>query len=216
MRRLNVGQWAQDHIKFNKHYKQQKRFNITWQLSYSLILCVQLLCITIYLFTEKPPSQQPPLGAAIIATNPLHSLTHQNDAEYKKADELYPDHGDAETIFIAIASYRDPECVKTILNIFETSKYPNRIRFGIFQQHNITDIDCMDFHRHIDCNMVMDRHPICGRMWQIKIDREHYADAKGPMYGRYRTELFYNNEDYFMQVDAHSRFVTSVCVIVDQ
>merc|ERR1712228_349823 len=73
----------------------------------------------------------------------------------------------------------------------------------------------MDFHRHIDCNKDTQRHPICGRMWQIKIAREHYSDAKGPMYGRYRTELFFNNEDYFMQIDAHSRFVPywdNICI----
>ena len=34
-------------------------------------------------------------------------------------------------------------------------------------------------------------HPICKHMSQIKTDRIDYRDAKGPMYGRYRSELFY-------------------------
>ncbi|RNF22575.1 UDP-GlcNAc:polypeptide N-acetylglucosaminyltransferase [Trypanosoma conorhini] len=32
-------------------------------------------------------------------------------------------------------------------------------------------------------------------------------DARGPTYGRYITSLFYNNQDYYMVVDSHSRFV---------
>ncbi|KEG12146.1 UDP-GlcNAc:polypeptide N-acetylglucosaminyltransferase [Trypanosoma grayi] len=32
-------------------------------------------------------------------------------------------------------------------------------------------------------------------------------DARGPTYGRYLTSLLYNNQDYYMVVDSHSRFV---------
>ncbi|ETO25547.1 hypothetical protein RFI_11591 [Reticulomyxa filosa] len=51
-------------------------------------------------------------------------------------------------------------------------------------------------------------HPLCGRSWQIRIDRISYVDAKGPMYGRYRAEQFYSGEDYMLQIDAHTLFVT--------
>ncbi|RNF08282.1 UDP-GlcNAc:polypeptide N-acetylglucosaminyltransferase [Trypanosoma rangeli] len=37
----------------------------------------------------------------------------------------------------------------------------------------------------------------------------HPDDARGPTYGRYITSLFYNNQDYYMVIDSHSRFVPS-------
>ncbi|KAH9599316.1 Glycosyltransferase [Trypanosoma melophagium] len=35
----------------------------------------------------------------------------------------------------------------------------------------------------------------------------HPDDAFGPTYGRYVTSLFFNNQDYYMVIDSHSRFV---------
>eukprot|EP00483_Globobulimina_turgida_P007316 UN07330 len=124
-----------------------------------------------------------------------------------KMSSIYTDQGDTETIFIALASYRDNECVNTIINAFETAMYPDRIHFGVFQQHNITDGDCTDYDKLINCDNQQVMHPLCGRFWQIQIDRISFKDAKGPMYGRYRAELFYSNEDYVLQIDAHTRFV---------
>ncbi|ETO31933.1 hypothetical protein RFI_05183, partial [Reticulomyxa filosa] len=93
---------------------------------------------------------------------------------------------------------------------FEQAKYPDRIRVGIFQQHNYSDTDCMDFDKILDCDMLPDDplHPLCGRSWQIKIDCISYEHAKGSMYGRYRAEQFYAVEDYALQIDTHSLFVT--------
>eukprot|EP01083_Nonionella_stella_P133973 407522_1 len=201
------------HTKHGKHYK--KKCKISPQLLCIAIIFIQLLIITVFIISDDTTSThslQSKLNSMAMDMNSYRDSMRETD--YELADRLYPDHGDNETIFIAIASYRDPECVQTILNIFETAKYPDRLRFGIFQQHNISDVDCMDFHRHIDCTDAQ-RHPVCGRMWQIKIDREHYSDAKGPMYGRYRTELYYKNESYLMQIDAHSRFVPywdNICI----
>eukprot|EP00483_Globobulimina_turgida_P008172 UN08188 len=85
--------------------------------------------------------------------------------------------------------------------------YPDRIHFGVFQQHNITDGDCTDYDKLINCDNQQVMHPLCGRFWQIQIARSSFKDAKGPMYARYRAELFYSNEDYVLQIDAHTRFV---------
>eukprot|EP01084_Bolivina_argentea_P300688 518558_1 len=225
--RIKIDKWILDNLKFQNN-KRRSKLNLKC-LCISIIF-IQLLIITIYIYyiiTDTPKTtdiEHSDIDIEELLLNREHSFTHETEYDYELADKLYPDHGNNDTIFIAIASYRDPECVQTILNVFETSKYPDRLRFGIFQQHNITDIDCMDFYRYIDCNINMNinsidlqpkRHPICGRMWQIKIDREHFSDAKGPMYGRYRTELFYNNENYFMQIDAHSRMVPywdNICI----
>ena len=69
----------------------------------------------------------------------------------KELNRYYPDRGDAETIFVVMASYRDNECVQTIMNIFESARYPGRVRMGVFQQHNFTDGDCSDFDKFLNC-----------------------------------------------------------------
>ncbi|ESL07001.1 hypothetical protein TRSC58_05317, partial [Trypanosoma rangeli SC58] len=42
---------------------------------------------------------------------------------------------------------------------------------------------------------------------QVVTRHGHPDDARGPTYGRYITSLFYNNQDYYMVIDSHSRFV---------
>lgn len=115
---------------------------------------------------------------------------------------------DEKTIFILLGSYRDPECANTIKSAFEQATYPDRLRFGVFQQHNYTDRDCTDFK--IKCP----GHIACGRFWQVKIDRVGPYGGMGPIYGRYRSELFYNDEDFVFQIDSHSRFSPSWDVLV--
>ena len=39
------------------------------------------------------------------------------------------------TIFISIASYRDPECSLTIDSIYKNAEFPNRIYIGICEQN---------------------------------------------------------------------------------
>ena len=123
----------------------------------------------------------------------LHEIT--ND-EKKLLNSIYKDMGNKDTIFIAMASYRDDECKNTIIGLsfiflfflfffgsmscnqreskltkkkkinkdaFETAKYPERLRFGVFQQHNFTDGDCADFDKIISCP----GHPLCNRYWQV-------------------------------------------------
>ena len=57
-------------------------------------------------------------------------------------------------------------------------------------------------------------HVLCGRLWQIKIDRVHWRDGLGPTYGRYRAELFYDNEEYVLQMDSHTAFVQDWDIIL--
>lgn len=115
---------------------------------------------------------------------------------------------DRKTIFILFGSYRDPECANTIVSAFEQATYPDRLRFGVFQQHNYTDRDCTDLQ--VQCP----GHVACGRQWQIKIDRVGPYGGMGPIYGRYRAELFFKNEDYVFQIDSHSRFSPAWDVVV--
>ena len=41
---------------------------------------------------------------------------------------------------------------------------------------------------------------------KIKIIKLHYSKAQGPTYARYLITQLINNEDFFMQIDSHTRF----------
>eukprot|EP01084_Bolivina_argentea_P300687 518556_1 len=209
-----------------------------WKTICQISCCIQLFIITTYILIFSSPCDDAQLAMSVFTSSDeingddlsLYPIpVHSKDFKYNNIDtdnklpitslnkmiefsskmsSIYRDYGIDETIFVALASYRDNECVNTIINAFETAMYPDRIRFGIFQQHNITDGDCTDYDKLINCDHRYGIiHPLCGRFWQIQIDRIDFKDAKGPMYGRYRAELFYSNEDYAMQIDAHTRFV---------
>ena len=113
------------------------------------------------------------------------------------------------TIFVAIAAFRDPECSNTVLQCMEHAQFPDRLRFGIFTQNDISDVDCGDFRDTLNCDdrSTLKKHALCGRLWQMKIERIDFRDGLGPTYGRYRAELFFAAEDYVLQMDSHTAFV---------
>ena len=49
-------------------------------------------------------------------------------------------------------------------------------------------------------------HVLCGRLHQVKTQRVDWRDGLGPTYGRYRAELFYDDEEYYLQMDSHTAF----------
>uniref|UniRef100_A0A7S0XS59 Uncharacterized protein n=1 Tax=Elphidium margaritaceum TaxID=933848 RepID=A0A7S0XS59_9EUKA len=57
-------------------------------------------------------------------------------------------------------------------------------------------------------------HVLCGRLHQIKAQRVHWKDGLGPTYGRYRAELFYDEEEYYLQMDSHTAFTLNWDVIL--
>ena len=102
---------------------------------------------------------------------------------------------DTASIFVSVPSYRDPECGRTISDLFNKAAYPNRITVGVYQQNHPDDKDFMDF-------------PGCKeRSHQIRsINVSHY-EARGPMYARYVIEQYlYNNELFYLQIDSHCLF----------
>ena len=50
-----------------------------------------------------------------------------------------------QTIFVNIASYRDPELLPTLKDCIAQAKYPERLRFGIcWQRHKDDEWDQLD------------------------------------------------------------------------
>jgi len=97
------------------------------------------------------------------------------------------------TIFLSIGSYRDSECLKTVSDAFEKAANPGSLYVGICQQNKEADESCI-VGLKVDMSHVR------------SMDLAHTA-AKGPTYARYLCATMYMGEDYFMQVDSHTRFV---------
>jgi hypothetical protein len=95
-------------------------------------------------------------------------------------------------IFIQIASYRDPELVKTIKSILENAKNPKNIRFGICRQYHPEDgFDSLEEYKDDKRFRVID---------------VPYTESKGVCWARNLTQTLYDGEEYTMQIDSHMRF----------
>lgn len=118
----------------------------------------------------------------------IKNLHPQKDIIIPKCNpENYKD----KKIFVSIASYRDEECPNTVEEIFSKAKFSENIYIGICQQNNIEDCDCFN-DKYSD---------------NIKIIRLKDTEAKGPTYARYLCSTLYRNEDYFLQIDSHTKFI---------
>src|SRR5574343_211648 len=95
------------------------------------------------------------------------------------------------TIFVSVASYRDPETSMTVNDMLSKATYPERVFVGILSQ-----ID-----RRVESKYLA---PFGRRIRQEVMD---YRDSKGVCWARSRiiTKLR-EQEEYVLQIDSHSRF----------
>jgi hypothetical protein len=96
------------------------------------------------------------------------------------------------TIFIQIASYRDPQLLLTLKDCISKAKYPDNLRFGIAWQHSSEDVwdDISEFKND-------------SRFSILDID---YKDSKGACWARNEIQQLYKEEAYTLQLDSHHRF----------
>lgn len=96
------------------------------------------------------------------------------------------------TIFIQIASYRDPELVPTIRDCLAKAAAPENLRFGICRQYDPKDaFDNLDEWRQDSRFRVMD---VLG------------TESGGMCWARAQIQNMYDDETYTMQLDSHHRF----------
>jgi hypothetical protein len=100
-----------------------------------------------------------------------------------------------DTIFVSVASYRDPECSTTLDTIFNKAKFPERIFVGVCEQNKegVLNELCMSK------NIVKYSN-------NIRITKMDHSDAKGPTYARYYCSELWRGEEYFLQIDSHTFF----------
>lgn len=109
-----------------------------------------------------------------------------------------------DTIFVSIASYRDRICSHTLESLFTNARNPMNVFVGICQQNDVEDSDCIEDG--------LKNHPEF--KGNVRIMRLFHYQARGPTYARFLCSTLYNNEDYFLQIDSHCKFVKDWDVIL--
>ena len=93
------------------------------------------------------------------------------------------------SIFISIASYQDPLLVSTIFSAYENAANKNNLIFSICDQSDIAiKVNEIKFSK------------------QIHYDHVDPLFSRGPCWDRHRAQSFFNEEDFFLQVDSHTQF----------
>lgn len=92
-------------------------------------------------------------------------------------------------IFVSVASYRDPQLIPTINNMIQMANNPDLLRIVVCEQNEANDkfsLPTMD---------------------NVEIIHMDSYDARGPCYARYLIQQKYSGEEYYLQIDSHTRFV---------
>ena len=93
------------------------------------------------------------------------------------------------TIFVQIASYRDPELPATLRDCLANAARPEHLRFGICWQRDETE----SIHEFLNDS-------------RFRVIAIHYRDSKGVCWARNAIQSLYGGETYTLQLDSHHRF----------
>lgn len=95
-------------------------------------------------------------------------------------------------IFVSIAAYRDPELVPTIEDCLAKARRPEQLRFGICWQHGDEEAPL----------------PFAGDP-RFRILDVPWQASRGACWARAAIMDLYDDEEYFLQIDSHHRFVVN-------
>ncbi len=102
-------------------------------------------------------------------------------------------------IFVSVASYRDEACKATINDMFDNATSPHLLRVGVVQQNNKTAPGESCFQKCAKCVARI-------AAGQIVVKDFDYLEAKGPAYARWAASSLFSGEEFYLQVDSHTKF----------
>ncbi|MCK5359861.1 MAG: hypothetical protein KAJ95_04500 [Gammaproteobacteria bacterium] len=105
--------------------------------------------------------------------------------------------GNEATIFIALAAYCEPELRQTIDSCLNNAVNPERLRFGICLQYDNDGVE--DIHEDCIDDLLSNR--------SFRIVKYPSTSSRGGCWARNIVQSLYRNEEYTLQIDAHSRMV---------
>jgi hypothetical protein len=112
-----------------------------------------------------------------------------------------------DTLFIGLSSFRDASrCGRTIYTAFNEASNPDRVFIGVVDQRDAgTEKPCVEEY----CLLVNDgaESGPCPRKDQVSTIDMDWLDSRGPTLARSRQQSLVQDEDFCLQVDAHSVFL---------
>lgn len=119
----------------------------------------------------------------------------------------------ANTIFVQIASYRDPELIPSINDMILHAKHPEKLHICICWQHADdetidifldNDYEVIDFEEDESTHTIINMTKGGAKLRVIDVD---YNDTNGACWARNQIQQQYAKEKYTLQLDSHHRFV---------
>lgn len=118
---------------------------------------------------------------------------------HNKVESAYTNKYNHKSIFVSIPSYRDSQCPETLYSLFENAKHPERIRVYIYQQNRKNDIDCvMEYNK---------KNQHINKKYKYDVQRVKHTEAQGPTHARQIISRAMKDEDFYLGLDSHMRFV---------
>lgn len=136
------------------------------------------------------------------------------------------------SIFVSMASYRDEQCLPTLVDMFDKARLPEALFVGLVDQRVVgpgagvfppnaaapprggpADAPCLDFER--DClastgsNRPHAGSVLCRFVSNVRTMHVPHYMARGPTFGRFAAAMLRKNESFFMMIDSHNRFASS-------
>ena len=90
------------------------------------------------------------------------------------------------SIFVSIASYRDPELIRTVRSAIDNKSGKHEIYFGIVVQDHEKDVPDLSWVTNLSLTIM------------------HPKEARGAGFARAIAMHSYTGQDYYLQVDSHT------------
>lgn len=100
------------------------------------------------------------------------------------------------TIFVGLASYKEAELIPTIRSLFEKAEFPERIFVGVCEQDTQEKLD-----------LTLQWLETFEFKANVRLKQFHYTQSKGAGWARSTANQMYQKEDYYLQIDGHSRLI---------
>lgn len=95
------------------------------------------------------------------------------------------------TIFVQVASYRDPEVIATIQDALAKAYNPSRIRFGVFLQNSPAEAGQGEYMKYLP---------------NTEFVEVSHTEARGCCWARNEAQKMWRGEQFTFQIDPHMRF----------
>ncbi|PCE31339.1 GlcNAc-transferase family protein [Burkholderia ubonensis] len=115
------------------------------------------------------------------------------------------------TIFVQIASYRDPQLIPTLLDLIERATHPDRLRIVVCWQHALDEtvgaFFAYGFSRWHACyDGAFATHTLAYRGATIELIDVPHQQSQGACWARNLIQQQYRDERYTLQLDSHHYF----------